>query len=37
MYQQHEWQIFELTMRCYQGHFLLRLGEEANRRLVDVG
>jgi len=36
MYQQHEWQIFELTMRCHQGRFLLRPGEEANRRLIGV-
>ena len=30
------WQIFEITTRCMQGRFLLKPGEEANRRVLGV-
>ena len=36
MFQEREWQVFELTMRCHQGRFLLRPGDEANLRLAGV-
>ncbi len=32
----HEMQPFELTWRCAQGRFLMRPGEEANRRIIGV-
>ena len=35
-YQSEPWQIFEVTTRCIQGRFLLRPGEEANRRMLGV-